>query len=221
MLKNCEKAGGTAVRINACTTLEPQLIRSITETDVEIMRTDKSDHLEVQNDAEVHKQGIGVSVVNVNNSSELLRITPLRFMYVSINKKPVKTLIDSGAQIPIIRRGILPDFELKYAGSIYVQGVFGDPIKAYITTVNMCRCNEIICAVVDDLASGHGLILPMDMAHELNTPLFVMPAVTATYYPRSVAETVTAANRTMPSLRANHTLRVSTASTMTIQLITM
>jgi hypothetical protein len=36
---------------------------------------------------------------------------------------------------------------------------------------------QIICAVVEDLATGHGLILPIDIANELNTSLFVMPAV--------------------------------------------
>ena len=86
----------------------------------------------------------------------------------------------------------MPDTELKYVGSIYVQGIFGDAIKAHITPMIMRRCNDdadisgitslgdetqIICALLDDLATGHGLILPIDMANELTTQLFVMPSV--------------------------------------------
>jgi len=86
-------------------------------------------------------------------------------MHVCVNTIPVKTLIDSGAQVPIICRDILSDIELKMVGSIYVQGIFGDPIEAQITPVKVRRCNDdaemagitsfgdetqILCAVVDE-----------------------------------------------------------------------
>jgi Aspartyl protease len=51
-----------------------------------------------------------------------LRVAPLRFMYVCINDTLVKTLVDSGAQVTIIRRDILPDTELKYVGSNTYKG---------------------------------------------------------------------------------------------------
>jgi len=49
-------------------------------------------------------------------------------MYVCINNCPVRTLMNSGAQVPITYRNILSGLELKVIGSIYAQGVLGDPI---------------------------------------------------------------------------------------------
>jgi len=63
-------------------------------------------------------------------------------MHVCVNNTPVKTLIYSGTQVPIICCAILSDIELKIVGSIYVHGIFGDPVEAQITPVKVRRYND-------------------------------------------------------------------------------
>ena len=86
-------------------TSEPQLLRSVNEADIECRQSENRETIKAQNCTD-DKQ-ISVSSVNITESRDCIKsihVAPLRFMYVCINDTLVKTLVDSGAQVPIIRR---------------------------------------------------------------------------------------------------------------------
>jgi len=94
----------------------------------------------------------------------------------------------------LLNKALLPD-NVCIIGDIKVQGVFGDPVTADIAPVDVKCCNndadirgvcmtsesmQILCGLVDNLASGYDMILPIEIADELSTlPLFDMTTVTS------------------------------------------
>jgi len=130
-----------------------------------------------------------VLAINVAHRSHgQVRVVPLNYTQLYINNQSVKMLIDSSSQVALLNEKILAGTELQPVGTIQVQGVFGEPQTANIVSVEVRRCNEdtaisrvsivsaptqIVCAVVSDMAAGHDMILPPELADEvLQSPLF-------------------------------------------------
>ena len=70
-----------------------------------------------------------------------VRIMPLKSLKLVINDKPVNAMIDSGAQVILLSKSVLPD-NVCTVGEIQVQGVFGDAVAAGIVPVDVKRCND-------------------------------------------------------------------------------
>ena len=68
---------------------------------------------------------------------------PLKSVKVVINGKPLDAMIDSGAQVVLLNKAILPD-DVNVVSDIKVQSVFGETTTALITPVDVQRCNEDI-----------------------------------------------------------------------------
>jgi len=136
-----------------------------------------------------------VSSVQSSDSTSFVRIMPLKSMKVVVDNKPLNAMIDSGSQVVLLNKALLPD-AVCIVGDIRVQGVFGDSVTADIAPVDVKRCNDdadvcgicmssesmqILCGLVDNLASGYDMILPVEIADELSSlPLF--DVTTATPY---------------------------------------
>jgi len=78
-------------------------------------------------------EGAGVQSP-VAYQSGLVRLVPLTTVKVLVNDRPLDALIDSGAQVVLINKSVLPD-DVESVGNFQVQGVFGDaaeivPVKA-------------------------------------------------------------------------------------------
>ena len=78
-------------------------------------------------------EGAGVQSP-VADQSGLVRLVPLTTVKVLVNDRPLDALIDSGAQVVLINKSVLPD-DVESVGNFQVQGVFGDaaeivPVKA-------------------------------------------------------------------------------------------
>ena len=126
--------------------------------------------------------GEGASVQSsVSYQSGLVRLVPLTTMKVLVNDRPLEALIDSGAQVMLINKSVLPD-DVESVGNLQVQGVFGDAVTAEIVPVEVKRCNDdiddrgvtmqsetmqIFCGLVSNMASGYDIILPAEMAEEI------------------------------------------------------
>ncbi len=122
------------------------------------------------------------------HATSAVRVMPLQFMQLYINGQSVKTLIDSGSQVAILKETILQGTDIKSVGTIQVQGIFGEAQTANIVPVDVRLCNEdaetngvalvgqptqIVCAVVPNMAASHDMILPAKLAEEImQSPLF-------------------------------------------------
>ena len=95
-------------------------------------------------------------------------------------------MADSGSKIPVIRRETIAQLNVPTLGQIKVQGIFGDPVIADLVTLQVKRNldpshesegDESFCvpsipvmfAVTDLMAPGCDVIIPADIAAELQT----------------------------------------------------
>jgi len=194
-------------RVSACISADGQRVcRPTTEVQVAQSSEERS---RVAHDASGTDNGLGtgegsspssVAVIgldtNVNNTDQCqsVRIMPLKSIKVVINGKPMDAMIDSGAQVVLLNKAVLPD-DVNIVGDIKVQSVFGDTTTASIAPVDVYRCNEdtddrgvcmlsesmqIFCGLVDNMAPGYDMILPTEIADELSClPLFDKLSITS------------------------------------------
>jgi len=117
-----------------------------------------------------------------------VHISALTHVEIAIDGKsePVMALADSGSQIPVIRRETIAQLNVPTLGQIKVQGIFGDPVIADLVTLQIKRNLDpshksegdesynvpsipVMFAVTEVMAPGCDVIIPADIAAELQT----------------------------------------------------
>ena len=107
-----------------------------------------------------------------------VKISPLKIINVTVEGKPARALKDSGAQIPLISQELASEFKLESMGEITVQGIFGHPVVAPLSSVGIQHTDEpgttnitselpVVCAVVEMNANEYDVILPSTVLKEL------------------------------------------------------
>ena len=107
---------------------------------------------------------------------------PSALTYVTLlieGKGPYKCLSDSGSEMPIARRAILPGLNpnLQSNGQVKLQGIFGDPVLADLMTLRVrVPCNDvgteydelpIVFAITDEIVQNCDFIIPANVVQLL------------------------------------------------------
>ena len=117
-----------------------------------------------------------------------MHISALTHFEITIDGKsePVLAMADSGSQIPVIRRETIAQLNVPTLGQIKIQGIFGDPVIADLVTLQIKRNRDsshksegdesydvpsipVMFAVTEVMAPGCDVIIPADIAAELQT----------------------------------------------------
>lgn len=80
------------------------------------------------------KSGIAVVMKDMSHPGSIVeeKFWDLERVHISVNGKRVKTLIDSGTEITVVRKkGIISDYQPEDKPSIFIKGIF-DPAKKCI-----------------------------------------------------------------------------------------
>jgi len=107
-----------------------------------------------------------------------VKIAPLRFVDVVVNGKAVRSLKDSGAQIPLISQALSQEIPADPMGRIMIDGVVGSALvpptnvciqlAAERGTVNVCTPElPVVCGIVDLSDKEYDMILQADVVKEL------------------------------------------------------
>ena len=130
--------------------------------------------------------------VTMTGDYSQVKVSPLKFVEISIDGERVVALRDSGAMIPLINRDFVNRHGAETWGSITVQGVFGQAVEAPLVclgvrladkfgSINITPELPIVCAVVDLNSTEYCLILPSNVVKELQQlPVITTPVVAAT-----------------------------------------
>jgi len=135
---------GEPTRVHACITAEQCVNDSAMALSDEIELPVARGQAEAIRPVYIHGVGEDASVQSsVANQSGLVRLFALTTMKVLDNERPLEALIDSGAQVVLIDKSVLPE-HIESVGNFQVQGVFGDAVTAEIVPVEVKRCNDNI-----------------------------------------------------------------------------
>ena len=118
--------------------------------------------------------------LNASSMPELI-VSPLKYIDIVISGKTYKALIDSGAQVPLIKSSLI-DENISYIGNLNIQPIVGNAVQAKLAVLDIARFDydEITDAepkgddtrplhlvfAVTDLAS-HDVVLPETVAEQL------------------------------------------------------
>ena len=115
---------------------------------------------------------------NATPSSGGLKISPLQYIDIVVDGEKRTAMIDSGAQIPIVKRAGLKN--IIPVGRVQVQGVVGEPVTTPLVALDIklartptegCVLVEqtlnVVCAVNDNNTLSCDIILPPDVVDEL------------------------------------------------------
>ena len=113
-----------------------------------------------------------------------VKLSPLQYIDVDIEGRQCKGLVNSGAEICLISEGLAKDIQADECGHIGVRGIFSDPIRLPLTSVNIKRGEgsnydnvadgvQVVCAIVPLKETSHSVVLSADMVADLEC----MPAL--------------------------------------------
>ena len=115
-----------------------------------------------------------------SNEPNSMTLATLNYVNVSVQglDNPVKSLVDGGSQLNVIRADVCESLNLTPVGEVSIRGVFGSPVKTQIVKLHVklhdVDCDKlqphytaILCAVCPDL--NEAFILTLPTADELYT----------------------------------------------------
>ena len=121
----------------------------------------------------------------------VIKLSTLKFIDVSVNGVKGTSLVDSGAEIPLLSEQIADQLNLETCGFIKVRGIFSDLMRVPLVSVTM-KCSgenkcenvgdgiQVIYAVAPLKDVTHDVVLPIDVVEELeNLPTLNVMCVNA------------------------------------------
>ena len=113
-----------------------------------------------------------------------VKLSPLQYIDVDIEGRQCKGLVDSGAEICLISEGLAREIHADECGHIDVRGIFSDPIRLPLISVNIKRGGgsnydnvadgvQVVCAIAPLKETSHSVVLSADVV----TDLECMPAL--------------------------------------------
>jgi len=113
-----------------------------------------------------------------------VKLSPLQYIDVDIEGRQCKGLVDSGAEICLISEGLAKDIQADECGHIGVRGIFSDPIRLPLISVNVKRGGgsnydnvadgvQVVCAIAPLKETSHSVVLSPDVVADLE----YMPAL--------------------------------------------
>lgn len=101
-------------------------------------------------------------------------LCPLKRTKVSVNGKHLDALLDSGAEITVIRADLVRDIPMEGGSFIYIKGIFGPAVKCPLLYVPVgivleegveVKHQQVLCAVTEVL--GEDMLLPPEILNML------------------------------------------------------
>lgn len=109
--------------------------------------------------------------------SKGVQVSKLTWIELTSGKTPFRALLDSGAEITVVRRDLIPDaVSEKGSGKLTMRGAFGHAVEADLMYVPLSLSTGegsvnpqlvTLCAVTNELAEGVDAILTPDLYDEL------------------------------------------------------
>jgi len=104
-----------------------------------------------------------------------VKLSPLQYIDVDIEGRQCKGLVDSGAEICLISEGLAKDIQADECGHIGVRGIFSDPIRLPLISVNVKRGGgsnydnvadgvQVVCAIAPLKETSHSVVLSADVS---------------------------------------------------------
>ena len=123
-----------------------------------------------------HIDTVATNCSKVNDP--VVKLSTLKFIDVSVNGVNGTSLIDSGAEISLLSEQLADKLGVEICGHIKVRGIFSDPIRVPLVSVNIKRSGEdncenvadgiqVVCAVAPLKDVSHDLVLPLDIVADL------------------------------------------------------
>ncbi|KAG0444777.1 hypothetical protein HPB47_013391 [Ixodes persulcatus] len=112
------------------------------------------------------------------------RPTPsaLTHVQVTCGVQAIRTLLDSGTEITVVRQSLLPTELVEPSGSVTLESAFGEKVKAKLVALPMslikpdapaleelCGTVSVMCALTNDLAPHTDCLLALDAWEALST----------------------------------------------------
>jgi len=103
-----------------------------------------------------------------------IKLSTLRYIDVDVEGQQCTGLVDSGAEMCLISEGLAKEIHADECGHIGVRGIFSDPIRLPLISVNIKRGGgssydnvadgvQVVCAIASLKETSHSVVLSADV----------------------------------------------------------
>jgi len=115
---------------------------------------------------------------NTNEWYSGVKLSTLHYIEVDVEGRQCKRLVDSGAEICLISEELASEIHADECGHIGVRGIFSDPIRLPLMSVNIKRGGgsnydnvadgvHVVCAIAPLKETSHSVVLSSDVVADL------------------------------------------------------